>query len=156
MILAVIHHPVIEYEYTLQFVVDTGAEKTLVVPAYEELLCIPDSELIESPYEMDSIGGPVFFRCLPKCSLIFTDRLNRPYPVHGINIHFFSRKKMKKLPLTGVPDYPNLLGRDVLEQMSLGYCQTSECLFITKETVRYREALIEDFPQPFHEMTWCD
>lgn len=149
MILAAVSHPDIQYTCTLPFVIDTGAERTLIVPRYEDILKIRKKAYISNPYSIDSIGGPVFFRCLPKCTIVFTDYNHCSYPVKNISVHFFCQQRMKKVPLLGKADYPNILGRDVLDQVSLGYCQQSEYLFVTKDTENYGQALFPHFPQPF-------
>jgi hypothetical protein len=64
-------------------------------------------------------------------------------------VHFFSlRQKKQNKALVGDAVYPNLIGRNVLEQLSLGYCQTSLYLFVTKQIGDYRAVLDANFPKP--------
>lgn len=159
MILATVQHSAVGYAHALPFIIDTGAERTVVVPEYEDLLQIQETSYEDCPFSMHSIGGPVHFRFLPKCTIVLTDCDHKPYPIRDISVHFFAQDKMKKVPLKGKPDYPNIIGRDVLEQVSLGYCQTSTCLFITKQTVIYGNTLNKLFPMPFNpntDITWIE
>lgn len=155
MIVAEVFHPSLthkplDYGRTLQFVIDTGAEKTLIVPYYEELLGIPDDELVPDPEPINTIGGEVRLVCLPNCCLVLNNMQHRPYVVGRLSIYFFApqEKMKKKPPLMGEPDFPCIFGRDVLDQLSLGYCQTSDYLFVTKQTDKYRDKLQEEFPPP--------
>lgn len=133
----------------IPFVIDTGADFTVVVPQWEDVLCrhCPEiaADIVEplKPIPVYTIGGIVYLRFLPACTLVFTDRDLQPYQVGKVGLSFFSRQfgNPQQLPLTGKEDFPNILGRDVLGRLSLGYSQTSKCLFVTEETQRYREAL---------------
>jgi hypothetical protein len=153
MFLAEVYHPHIETPHGLEFVIDTGAEMTLIVPYWEQVLNIRKGKLLDNPYEIDTIGGKISLACLPHCSIVFLDVENKPYPVHDVSIHFFSEKqKRKKTALMGEPVYPNVIGRDVLTGLSLGYCQTSKYLFVTKEIGDYKNVLKQKFPPPKNEV----
>jgi hypothetical protein len=60
MIIAGIFHESIGFSRSLHFVIDTGAEKTLIVPYYEKLLSIPQDKIIVVGYSQ-LVG--------PKCSI---------------------------------------------------------------------------------------
>lgn len=164
MVLATVTHPAIAVLVPLPFIVDTGAECTVIVPQWEEVLRIPDSAFQEPQdrLPMESIGGQICFRFLPDCRLVLSDRRNQCYPIGPLGICSFSRKHMdpENLPLTGEPDFPNVLGRDVLEKLSLGYCQKSGCLFVTEDTASYKDALGVIFPRPYDpndpSISWAD
>lgn len=157
MIIAEIFHQSIGFSRGLHFVIDTGAERTLVVPYYEDMLQIPQDKLERDPYPIDTIGGKINLVCLPNCCLVFNDLQHKPYPVGRISVYFFApeEKRKRKPPLMGKPDFPCVLGRDILEQLSLGYCQTSDYLFVTKQTKQYRDILQQQFPKPTVDF-WFD
>ena len=157
MIIAEIFHLSIGFSRGLHFVIDTGAERTLIVPYYEEMLQIPQNKLLRDPEPIDTIGGKINLVCLPNCCLVFNDLQHRPYPVGRISVYFFApeEKRKKVPPLMGKPDFPCVLGRDILEQLSLGYCQTSDYLFVTKQTEQYRDILQRQFPKPVTDY-WRD
>ncbi len=150
MIIAEVFHPSIGFSRGLNFVIDTGAERTLIVPYYEKMLKIPQDELVRDPNPIDTIGGKVHLVSLPSCCIVFNDLQDRPYPVGRISVYFFaSEEKDKEIaPLMGKPDFPCILGRDVLQQLSLGYCQTSDYLFVTRNTKEYRDVMQREFPKP--------
>jgi len=148
-ILAEVHHHSMGEPRQFEFVIDTGAENTLIVPYWEKVLDIDKKYLVQSEYPIDTIGGPIYISGLPHCSIVFTDSQNRPYPIDNIMVYFFSPKQKKqKIALEGDAVYPNVIGRDVLGQVSLGYCQTSSCLFVTKQIQNYRIVLEGSFPPP--------
>jgi hypothetical protein len=148
-IVATISHPSISVERGLEFLIDTGAENTLVVPYWEGVIGVDKKSLVECPYPIDTIGGEIYITGLPNCTVVFSDQEGAPYPVENIMIYFFSAKqKKRRVALKGEAVYPNLIGRDILNQVSLGYCQTSEYLFVTKEIAQYRNALMSIFPPP--------
>lgn len=150
MIIAEIFHPSMGFSRGFHFVIDTGAEKTLIVPYYEEMLKISQDALVRDPNPIDTIGGKVYLVCLPDCSVVFNDLNQQPYVVGRVGVHFFSSEEKSKVaaPLTGDPDFPCILGRDVLDKLSLGYCQTSDYLFVTRWTNQYRDTLQLQFPKP--------
>jgi hypothetical protein len=150
MIIAEIFHPSIGFSRGFNFVIDTGAERTLIVPYYENMLKIPTNMLVRDIGPIDTIGGKVSLVYLPFCSMVFNDMQGKPYPVGRINVYFFAPEEKSKImaPLIGRPDFPCILGRDILQQLSLGYCQTSDYLFVTKNTKEYRDILLKEFPRP--------
>lgn len=148
MIVATIFHESIGMSRPLPFVIDTGAERTLIPIDYERTLGINSDSLVEETIPINTLGGPVRLAYLPKCCIVLNDMNDAPYVVGPKDIYFFSseEKQKKHPPLTGVPDFPCVLGRDVLDKLSLGYCQDSKYLFVTKKTELYRDTLLKEFP----------
>jgi hypothetical protein len=165
LIFASIRHTSILPQPPFPFVVDTGANYTLILPYFERLLEIPERNYWEGEKPIETIGGPVQFRFLNGCNLIFTSCNYTPFPVEEINVAFYSPRNLswlsrltkrgrlirKGLPFneTGKEVFPNVLGRDVLNKLGLGYCEPEGDLFITNQTNVYHDDLLQSFPAPF-------
>jgi hypothetical protein len=158
-IIAYFEHPSIKYPRAVQFVIDTGADRTCISPDWRYLLQIPDREFQKYHTPQVTIAGKVRVDCLTNCTISF----NRYQPNNTRDVYrfanlciLFSRLKYGSLSsairyrrlLRNVGNIPSILGRDVLSKMSLGYCQTSEYLFVTDQCVRYYQALSVHFPKP--------
>ena len=138
-----------------EFVIDTGADRTLIAPDYQQILGIPDKLLKFEVSPMPTLGGEIKFRYLKDCSLVFTTDENfKPRTIGGLILYFppkpasLRSNLCRKLfrcrhgdILFGKKPYPCILGRDVLNRLSVGYCQTSNILFVTARHTDYATAL---------------
>lgn len=144
-------HPSMKYPRTVEFVIDTGADRTFISPIWRYLLQVPPRNFKEYPNRMITIGGHVNVDCLDNCSLSFnrydnSGHLCGAYELTGLRILFSKTTNGSHFKEEG--KIPSLLGRDVLSTMSLGYCQKSQYLFLTQEYQRYYGALNLHFPKP--------
>ncbi|MGD0785396.1 MAG: hypothetical protein ABR969_06255 [Sedimentisphaerales bacterium] len=167
LIVALFSHPSIKHARQLEFIIDTGADRTFIVPDWQKLLDIHDKDLREYPGDIHTFAGTIKMRCLDGCSLIFP-RYNpegnpkSAYQVSNLRVFFAANSgffsSLRRKPLTGAGKFPNVLGRDVLQQMSLGYCKTSSYLFVTQRTKDYQTALTSVFPNPqeAQKTNWFD
>ncbi|MDD5063694.1 MAG: hypothetical protein PHQ35_02900 [Phycisphaerae bacterium] len=158
---ATIWHECMEFPATLEFLIDTGADHTLIVPDDEPRFNIQEDQLIKVPDLVHTFVGPIEMRQLNHCSVIFIDRFGEPYTVENVGVCFLAPDFKKKVrPLMGKGTYVNVLGRDVLHQLSLGYCKRSEYVFLTANRTGYFDALSDVFPKPpeFDEtvIRWLD
>ena len=146
-------HPSIDFQISYEFMVDTGADRTLIVPDHQELIDVPQNKLIPVEKPIHSFAGKLELECLPDCTIVFNDMNNNAYRFRKVKLYFLSKKSKRRVsaggrPLTGVERFPSVIGRDLLAQVSLGYCKTSDYLFVTNEVDRYFNALHEHFPKP--------
>lgn len=153
---ATILHPKIKVQISMPFIVDTGADSTLIVPYYESILGVAQRSMKHGDVPFETIGGDIYLAVLGGCTIYISGIGHEGgYSVNPVPVKFFSKKLMKRhgrnIPLAGDANYPNILGRDVFDYVSLGYCQSSLCLFVTEETTRYRSALDPHFPRPIDE-----
>jgi hypothetical protein len=161
LISATFSHPRIDSKLTLPFIVDTGADKTFIVPEHQRLLNIhPDL----TPFETEpvhTISGTYPFNYLTGCSLIFTGLDGSPHKIDDITIYFpptrkcsrwnplnWISSKKKNESLVGEGDFPSILGRDILQKLSVGYCKEKDYLFISQRNREYFIALKDEFPKP--------
>ena len=153
-------HRCVKFELSYDFMVDTGADRTLIVPDHQEVIAVPPEELIPIEKPIHSFAGELELECLTKCTIIFNDMENNAYRFSDVILYFLSRKSRRKMssddgrPLTGVERFPSVIGRDLLSKLSLGYCKPSDYLFVTNQTSTYFEALHHHFPKPKEPDWW--
>ena len=160
LISGVVLHPSIPHKLSYDFMIDTGADRTLIVPDHQELIKVPDEELVSIEKPIHSFAGKLELECLTNCTLVFNDRQNNTYHFPESILYFLSSKSKRKIsstnqhPLTGVERFPSVIGRDLLSHLSLGYCKISDYLFVTNRTSTYFDALHEHFPKPPEPDSW--
>ena len=140
-----------------EFVLDSGADISFISPEHMSLLGITNDKLVPTA-PIETLGGSVKFGCLSGCSLFFTDDKGNqqvfklpyiyfpPVPLgwrHNLCKKVFGCHNSQVMS-RDTKVYPSLLGRDVLRQLSLGFCQNSDVLFISQHYNNYRSAL-DDF-----------
>jgi hypothetical protein len=99
----------------MPFLVDTGADATIITREYQYLLSITDEELkIDS--HVHTITGKAAFRLLNNCSIIFNDVNNKPVIFNELSIYFHPKKNIvnKLFDKDDMVFHPNILGRNVL------------------------------------------
>ena len=151
IISAEIWHPNITFDLSgpFCFVIDSGADHTFIVPHDEAMLGIPSGNLEEVKEEAHTFVGPVKLLTLKNSIIVFNDETNYPHPIPNIDICFAApayRDKLKPLAVDGA--FPSVLGRDVLDKLSMGYCKRSNYLFVTDDAERYYAELSKHFPKP--------
>jgi hypothetical protein len=156
---AIFMHACTQRCISLRFLVDTGADQTFIVPEHQKLLHIPDDFVGFKTLPVDTLAGKYPFNFLTNCSLIFTSPNKQPTTISNLTIYFsikpnaglinkiLKRKKPEK-PLATGDVYPSILGRDVLQQLSMGYCNTSDYLFLSQRHKDYYNCLFKEFPEP--------
>ncbi len=155
LIVAYFRHPLVRSPRILEFIIDTGADRTLIVPDWQELLDIPKRALEPHPLPILTVAGPVRMDCLSNCTLDFFrgNRMSQFYEVSNLRI-FFSPSRRRwwwpwrrghRLKL-GEGKFPNILGRDVLAHLSLGYCKPENYVFLTGRNGDYYQSLSGNFP----------
>lgn len=165
MINATFVHPCTKAEVCLDFMIDTGADRTFIVPEHQSLLEIPPSELqFETPF-VQTLAGMLRFRALQGCTLIFNKGQKEAHAVNDITVFFAHylpgwwsnitrRFSNKPRPLVGEGQSYSVIGRDVLQKLSLGFCKEKNLLFLSKRTDAYYAALENIFPKPVFKPAW--
>ncbi|MCK5175968.1 MAG: hypothetical protein KAR47_21415 [Planctomycetes bacterium] len=163
IVYATLYHPQLPSEslrYTWPFLIDTGADNTLISPKYMELLQVSDDMLGPEVGPVQTLSGEVTFRYLADCTIIFTGPNNAPNIIEGVRVYCPPKpRKVKRVCkalfrcrgaeiMASNRKFPCLLGRDVLQKLSLGYCKTSELLFLSKRHNDYKQALSPIFIPP--------
>ena len=159
-------HPAIKPKISWDFVIDTGADKTFIVPDYQNLLSIPKKYLQFETRPVQTLGGPFKFKFMTHCTLVFNDAKNQPHEIKDLTVYFAAQKgfgnqgsvegAQPEKTLVGEGKFPNVLGRDVLSQVSLGFCKTNNVLFVTKHYSNYLKALNVKFARPKKELKYLD
>ncbi len=130
----------------LEFLVDTGADHTVIVPEAQKKIEIHDSDLSPVPTKAKTLGGEVEFQFLRECTLTFSS-VNKAegevLPVSDLTLYFSPKpiaKKKSPLPLSGEGHIPCILGRDVLQGFSMGYSEKNGILFLTTKHAVYKDS----------------
>lgn len=134
----------------VKFLIDTGADKTYISPDWQTILRIPRKHRHRYHTKMISIAGLVEMDCVEDCSITFSKGVStsEAYKVSNLSVLMAAAVVSKKKPLTGKGLIPCILGRDVLDHLSLGFCKKAEYLFVTGRTNDYCQALNRQFPTP--------
>jgi hypothetical protein len=151
MISAKIWRPNTDFTYSgpFLFVVDSGADHSFIVPHDEQLLGVARDNLVEVGEDAHTFVGSIKLLALPHCSIVLNDFYNAPHVVSDISICFIDPRDQKKLkPFATDGAFPSVLGRDVLDKLSMGYCKRSSYLFLTDDADRYYTKLRDHFPKP--------
>jgi hypothetical protein len=157
------HSSIKDLKVSYEFMVDTGADRTLIVPDHQEILGIRDEELIPIEKPIHTFAGQLQLKCLRECSLVLNDTHNNAVYINDFTVFFIAKKsKWKLFPKDDRPlsdkriFFPSIIGRDLLSEMSLGYSESSEYLFVTRDTINYFSTLHSSFPKPPEpdSMTW--
>lgn len=154
LIVASLYHKSLQYPCSLEFVIDTGADRTYIVPDDCNRLGISSNALIQAPGPIHTFVGLVDFYYMPNCSLIFTDHDQNSYIIEDMPIFFPPPRRsipfrwFGKDVLLGEGKFPSVLGRDALEGLSMAFCKTSKYLFLTSRCDDYRQALEDAFGPP--------
>lgn len=145
IISATLVHGCVNARIPLDFMVDTGADRTLLVPEHQELLGISSEHLVSVPNPIYTLAGPVQCDSLPGCALVFVDRDDNPLAIHGVDVWFLRNKKTKWKEFMGEGCVPSILGRDVLEKLALSYCPQRDQLLLTDRTAQYSDLVAAEF-----------
>jgi hypothetical protein len=137
------------YDVAIEFVVDTGADTTYIVHQDEIRLQFAKEKLVEVPGPVSTLGGVVDFVALPHCHLVFWDVNHNPYGIEDLSIYFLSPSfKRKQRVHLAEGTFPSVLGRDVIEQLALGYCREKGLLCLTDQHQEFTDALLGFFQPP--------
>ncbi len=138
-------HPDIQKKIPLEFIVNTGADYTLITPVHQALLGIRDNQLLQVPEPFETLAGPLHVDALPECTLLIGDSDGNVLGIKSLTVYFLSKKSKKKLAKRG-GSFLNILGRDAMQHLALGYCQSYGRLFLTPRTADYSHSLEKHFP----------
>jgi len=153
-------HPCTKRDFvSLKFLIDTGADQTFIVPEHQDLLHIPYGCTDFQVKPVDTLAGKYPFNFLTGCSLTFISHDNTPKIISDVTVYFAVKPKTgviskilglkeKEVPLGAGGVYPSILGRDVLSQLCMGYCSTSDYLFLSQRYADYHKCLSTHFPKP--------
>ena len=145
MIVAQFKHQSLPYSRMVEFVIDTGADRTYLSPAWRQILGLKSKDLVKYHTKMITINGPTTVDCLSRCSLSFgIGQANTSlYKIENLRITVASQQSSGATK-SGL--IPSLLGRDVLDQLSLCYHKQKNYLFITQRHDDFYNSLINNFP----------
>jgi hypothetical protein len=124
MIVGVFIHRRLEIQCPIEFLIDTGADRTLIAPEYQAILRIPDNELTPYTTPVRTLGGNQYFSYLSDCILVFPSDTPKSLCYKNLNLFFYSpRRKLgflhplhKQNPIEWQGKFPSILGRDVLSE----------------------------------------
>jgi len=133
---------------SLVFLMDSGAQQSLIVQEDQDRLGIPDRLLSPAETKAQTLGGFVAFRFLTVCSLVFSNANGETIEVPGLTLFFPSRPTWRQKwfgnkyprPLAGEGEFKSILGRDVLQRFSVGWSMSNAMLFHTDEHSKYQDA----------------
>lgn len=158
---ATLAHESISHTRSIDFIIDTGADKTFIAPDHQEILGISTKQLKFETKPVQTLSGVFRFHFLTGCSLVFNGKDDQPHLLKDITAYFSTRKQSvwdrlfrrknenrRGQALFGKGNYPSILGRDVLQKLSLGFCRTSDILFISNKHENYSKALGSEFASP--------
>ncbi len=139
----------------LEFVVDTAADRTVILRRFQKQIPIRDYELNPVDRPIPTIAGLMNFSYLSHCTLVFVGKNGETFPVKDLHIHFnpvFPKPKLfgifprrgGRQPQAHSQRY-NILGRDVLSKYAFGCCNPEDVLFLTKHTTQYANAFKDLF-----------
>jgi len=152
-IIAYFRHPALSFERIIRFLIDTGAQRTFISPDIQDEMQIPSELFQEYNIPQITVNGLVYVNILPNCSLTFKvhtddDDGNGDKRVCTIpNLGFAFLRDRSNFPKSR-RIIPNLLGRDVLHKLSLGYCREHDYIFVTSRNSVYYKTLQTEFPSP--------
>ena len=135
------------YRRSVRFVIDTGSCKTFISPFTQDYLDINSKHFTRYHSDIITVHGLVRFDCLTGCVLHFTTGGANVFAVRNIDILFAGTKTKKKLKKVS-GKMPNVLGRDVLEHLSLAYHRNPDYLFLTRRKQDFYNAISTEFPRP--------
>lgn len=149
VITAYFKHPLLKFERTLEFVVDTGASKTFISPDWQDTLQISKGNFESFPNPQITITGYVSVVCLRRCSLRFAldAKGEQVYVVENLPIIFLPARiaKSARKHHRGVGMIPNILGNDVLNTFGLFCCNTTNQVLLTRDFKKTSAVIYKHF-----------
>ena len=131
----------------IPFMIDTGAERTYIGPLYQKILGV--TKVRKETRPVQTLGGPVSFGFLTHCRLTLLDvGQQMSYDFPDETVYFSLHANAKELDHNEIP---NLLGRNILNQLCLGYC-CDDLLFLSDrrgEYVQKMGSLLIPPPRPW-------
>jgi len=143
-----------KYEGYLEFVVDTAADRTFVVPCHQDDLGIPDADLAVETAPVKTIAGPLAFKFATDCALVFLAADNTPH-LKRLTAYFAGQAQSSTKRFwgwlsrissrAGEGQEYSVLGRDILKDLSIACCNPRELLFLSDSHEKFVSALQPDF-----------
>ena len=121
--------PELELKSGIEFLIDTGAARTVIMEKDSEKLAIDYNKLSKSTIGLIGIGGVIETYEAKNASLHFIVKTGEE---HAINI---DRLRIARIPKRGpmIPSMPSIIGRDILNKYKLEYDRRNDSVFITDE-----------------------
>lgn len=140
----------------IRFLIDTGADRTFIVPEHQALLEIPPEHINFEVKPVDTLAGQYPFKYLRDCALTFVGDNGVVKTVKDLTIYFaanskkglFNIFKKNDKPLSASGVYPSILGRDVLKELCMGYSNEKDYLFLSQRNDDYYKCLSTNFLKP--------
>lgn len=156
IVVATIDHAELEYPVSVEFLIDTGADHTLIMPPDQKRLNLPDHLFVPVPGPVYTLGGVVDMVSVSNCTLAFTDHANNTFAIDDLEVRFLASRRgflsrfIRRRPTAGEGTLPSVLGRDVLQILLMVFCLPCQYLMLAGESERdnYCDKLINLFGEP--------
>jgi hypothetical protein len=147
VVIGYLWHVSLPRERELDFIVDTGADRTYVGADGRFSLQIPKRHFVPYASELTTIAGPAKVDHLEQCRLRF-DRVDSNGQRIGEYIFRDVSLSFSRATIWGGSRIPNLLGRDLLSKLALGYCYNPRHVFLTQRCHDFSNLLAPHFYRP--------
>ncbi len=121
--------PALGIKKNIEFLIDTGAAKTVVMEGDSEILGIDYNILSKSAIGLIGIGGSIETYDARNASLHFALKTGEEHVIKMDSIRIAKRTKMAVIK----PSMPSMIGRDILNKYKLEYDKRHDSVFITDE-----------------------